>query len=410
MTATPLAGLRVIESAMLEPSSLGALLACLGADVIKVEAPGEGDYARKMAWPFVNGVSLLHWHCNRGKRSIVLDLTTPDGVDVYLDLVRDADVVIEGMRPGALTRRGLGYERLREVKPEIVFCTLSGFGMTGPYRDLPSHGIGFDAWAGTAPPGADEHGFPYIQDLTSIGTRAGPVFGLAGVLAAVIGARAAGRGSHLDIAQSDAAAAINWLVIEGYKAYERPEWQVTGNPTDAGVRRQPGTGGVKDGVRYQYYRTRDGYILLMASERAFWENFCRGIDRLDLFEAHSGEKYADHAVGDVGLRRELASIFEQRTTGEWVAFGIEVNCPIGPLNGGESILDDVQFQDRFPWLPAETHGADLMPIPIRFVGDELLAPRPAPTLGEHTDEILHGVLRYDDRRIDRLRQAGVFGS
>ncbi|MEJ7585591.1 MAG: CoA transferase, partial [Acidimicrobiales bacterium] len=138
-STAPLAGVRVIESSMLGPAAITTHLADLGADVIKVESP-QGDYIRQMTWPIVEGVSLMHLHVNRGKRSLVLDLRTPEGVATYLDLVRDADVVIEAMRPGGLERRGLGYETLCEVNPRIVFCTISGYGMTGPYAELPSHG------------------------------------------------------------------------------------------------------------------------------------------------------------------------------------------------------------------------------------------------------------------------------
>src|SRR5512144_679426 len=118
-------GVRIIESALLGPGGVAMHLADLGAEVIKVEGPG-GDYVRKMAFPIVDGISLLHWHLNRGKKSIVLDLRTSAGVETYRDLVRGADAVIEGMRPGALERRGLGFEALRDLNPRIVFCTLSG--------------------------------------------------------------------------------------------------------------------------------------------------------------------------------------------------------------------------------------------------------------------------------------------
>ena len=121
----PLAGVRIIESSMLGPAAITTHLADLGAEVIKVESP-QGDYVRQMTWPIVEGVSLMHLHINRGKRSVVLDLRTPEGVEIYLDLVRGADAVIEAMRPGGLERRGLGYDRLREVNPRIVFCTISG--------------------------------------------------------------------------------------------------------------------------------------------------------------------------------------------------------------------------------------------------------------------------------------------
>ncbi|MEJ7585359.1 MAG: CoA transferase, partial [Acidimicrobiales bacterium] len=162
-TPPPLAGVRIIESSMLGPGAISTHLADLGAEVIKVESP-QGDYVRRMTWPIVEGVSLMHLHISRGKRSIVLDLRTPEGVDTYLDLVRDADVVIEAMRPGGLERRGLGYDRLREVNPRIVFCTISGYGMTGPYADMPSHGLAYDVWAGLVQPETTEDGFCAIPE------------------------------------------------------------------------------------------------------------------------------------------------------------------------------------------------------------------------------------------------------
>ena len=150
----PLAGLRVIESSLLGPAAITTHLADLGAEVIKVESPA-GDYIREMTWPIIQGTSLLHLHINRGKRSLTLDLRTPEAVEIYLDLVRDSEVVIEAMRPGSLARRGLSYEKLREVNPQIVFCNVSGYGMTGPYKDMPSHGVAFDTWAVLVNPAFD---------------------------------------------------------------------------------------------------------------------------------------------------------------------------------------------------------------------------------------------------------------
>jgi crotonobetainyl-CoA:carnitine CoA-transferase CaiB-like acyl-CoA transferase len=128
-----LSGVRVLECSLLGPAAITTHLADLGADVIKIEPP-QGDYVRQMTWPIVEGVSLMHLHVNRGKRSLTLDLRKPEAVDVFLQLARSADAVVEAMRPGALERRGLGYDRLREVNPGIVFITISGYGMTGPYR------------------------------------------------------------------------------------------------------------------------------------------------------------------------------------------------------------------------------------------------------------------------------------
>ncbi|CAN5875436.1 CaiB/BaiF CoA-transferase family protein [soil metagenome] len=405
----PLAGVRVVESSMLGPAAITTHLADLGAEVIKVESPS-GDYVRQMTWPLVEGVSLMHLHVNRGKRSLVLDLRTPEGVDTYLDLVRDADVVIEAMRPGGLARRGLDYDRLREVNPRIVFCTISGYGMTGPYAELPSHGVAYDVWAGLVQPETTEDGFAAIPEHPSVGIHAGPLFGALGVLAGVIGARATGEGCRLEVAQSDAAAAMDWLRSETWKAYERPEHEVTGNASDGGVRRAPGTAGMRDGVRYQFYEAADGrHILFQASEREFWENFCTGIGRTDLFEAHPGARYADHAVGDTQLRTELRDIFGTRTAVEWVAFGLEVNVPIVAVNTPQTLADDPQFQDRLGWIPADRLGADQLPTPLKYLDGSLPVPTKAPTVGEHTDDVLRDVLGYDDDRVAALRAAGALG-
>jgi len=363
-----------------------------------------------MTWPIVEGVSLLHLHVHRGKKSIVLDLRTQEGVDVYLDLVRGADAVAEAMRPGSLERRGLGYEKLREVNPRIVFVNVSGYGATGPYQDLPSHGIAFDTWAGLVNPAEDEEGFCYIAEHASMGMHAGPLFGALGILAGVWRARETGEGCQMEIGQSDAAAYMDWYRSESWKAYERPEAEVTGNKSDDYVRRAPGTAGMKEGVRYQMYRSADGHVLFMASEQAFWKNFCEGVGRMELFEKWPGSKFADHARGNRELQRELTAIFETKTSAEWIAFGSEKNTPIAPVNTPKTIADDPQFQARFPWLPAKEHGADMLPFPVKLPDEELPPPSKAPTVGQHTEDVMREVLGYDAAKIERLRAAGAFGA
>ena len=402
----PLAGVRVIESSMLGPGAITTHLADLGADVIKVESPG-GDYIRQMSWPIIEGASLLHWHISRGKRSIVLDLKSAEGVELYKELVRDADVVVEAMRAGALERLGLGYDVLREINPRIVFCTISGYGATGPYATLPSHGIAYDTWAGLVKPEYDEEGFPFIPEHPSVGIHAGPVFGALGILAGVVQAERTGVGCQLEIAQSDAAAAMDWLRSETYKAYERPETEVTGNPADDYERRAPGTAGMKGGVRYSIYESSDGHVIFMASEQAFWRNFCNATGRPELFERWPGSTYADHARGNRELQAELAEIFRERSTSDWVRFGDEHNVPIAPVHTPQTIADDPQFQARLGFLPAREHGADLLPTPIKVVGEELPPPRKAPTVGQHTDEVLREVLGRSSDDIAALREAGT---
>jgi crotonobetainyl-CoA:carnitine CoA-transferase CaiB-like acyl-CoA transferase len=404
----PLAGVRVIESSLLGPGAIGAHLADLGAEVIKVESPS-GDYIRQMTWPIIEGTSLLHLHVNRGKRSVALDLRKPEGAQIYRDLAKDADVVIEAMRPGSLAKRGLGYEELRALNPRIVFCNISGYGMTGPYKDLPSHGIAFDTWGGIINPAYDEEGFCYIPEHASIGMHAGPLLGALGILAAVIRARESGEGCMMEIAQSDAAAYMDWYRSESWKAYERPESEVTGNKADDYVRRAPGTAGMKEGVRYQIYESADGHVLFMCSEQAFWKNFCESVGRTEFFEKWPGSKFADHARGNRELQRELREIFKTKTSAEWIEDGNVHNYPIAPVNSPKTIAEDPQFKDRFPWYPASRHGADMLPFPVKYLDEELPAPRKAPSVGEHSEEVLREVLGYDAAKIAALREAGVFG-
>jgi crotonobetainyl-CoA:carnitine CoA-transferase CaiB-like acyl-CoA transferase len=405
----PLAGVRIIECSMLGPAAITTNLADLGADVIKVEPPS-GDYVRQMTWPIVEGTSLMHLHINRGKRSVVLDLRTEEGAATFRDLVRDADAVVEAMRPGGLERRGLGFEALRAINPRIVFITISGYGMTGPYRDMPSHGIAYDTWAGIVPPAYDDDGFCYLPEHVSIGINAGPLYGALGILAGIIQARATGEGCQLEVAQSDAAAAFDWYRSESWKAYERPQSEVTGNAADDYERRAPGTAGMREGVRYQMYETKDGrHVLFMASEQAFWKSFCEALDRTDLFERWPGSKYGDHARGNQELHTILKEIFLTKTAAEWLDFGNTVNTPIAPVNTPKDIGDDPQFQARLPWIPISQLGTEQIPVPVKLLDGELPAPTKAPEVGQHTDEVLRDVLGYDDATIAAKRAAGALG-
>jgi crotonobetainyl-CoA:carnitine CoA-transferase CaiB-like acyl-CoA transferase len=410
----PLEGVRIVESSMLGPAEMGGLLADLGADVIKVEPPG-GDYGRRMTWPIIRSQdgtgenSLLSLHINRGKRSIILDLRQPEGVQAYLDLVTHADAVIEAMRPGALAKRGLTMEKLHAANPALVFCSISGYGATGPYRDMPSHGIAYDTWAGQVPVEVDENGYTVMAEHTSVGIHAGPLYGALAILAAVIRARATGEGCTMEVAQSDAAAYFDWYRIETWKGYERPDDEVYGNAADNGERRAPGIGGMRGGVRYQIYATTDGYVLFMASEQAFWKNFCEGIDRVDLFERWPGATYGDHARGNLELQAILTEVFGARSTVDWIAFGNEHNTPLAPVNTPKSILDDPQFRDRLRWLPKEDFDADMMAYPIKIDGGELPAPTKAPGPGQDADEVLRQVAGYSDEQIEKLRAGGVLG-
>ena len=384
--------LRVVEVALLAPNMLGMHLADLGADVIKVEAPGAGDYTRQVGAAKQGELSFLHLRWNRGKRSVVIDLRSPEGADAFRDLVLSAEVVIEGMRAGALERRGLGYEALRAIKPSLVFCSLSGLGQTGPYRNLATHGVAYDAYAGHAPPETNEDGFVSIpRRYYDIGTQAGGLYATMGVLAAVIRARATGEGTYLDVAQADAA--VSWNAT-------RLDPVLSGAPAIGG--RGPD---MQAAVRYQYYATSDGRtILFAASERHFFRRFCDAVGRDDLV-SESGAEFGEHGRGDTELRKQLTDLFKTRTQAEWVALFIEADVPGGPVNSVADLVDDPQFLDRAQIVEHEHPLAG----PLRMLGtpihmsEPLVAVTPAPSQGEHTDEVLRE-LGYDDARIAELRE------
>ena len=404
-----LSGVRVIESSLLGPGHVATFFADLGADVIKVESPA-GDYIRQMTWPIVEGISLLHLHTHRGKRGITLDLKTEEGKQVYKDLVATADVVVEAMRPGTLAKLGLGYEDLKAVNPRIVFATLSGYGATGPYKDMPSHGIAYDTWAGIVQPVVDDEGFARIPPtMPNVGINVGPMVGAMAILAGIIKARETGEGCEMEMAQSDAAAYMDWYRIESERAYLRPEDEVTGNPSDDYERRPAGLAGMWEGVRYQMYEASDGHVLFMASEQAFWKNFCEGVDRMDLFERWPGSKYADHAKGNTELQRELQTIFRTKTCQEWLDFSNEFNTTIAPVNTPANIGDDPQFQARMGFYPTDAVGCEQLPLPVYVNGSLPPTPTMAPTVGEHNDDVMADVLGKSADEIAALTDAGAFG-
>ena len=387
-------GVRVLDLSMLGPGALAGHLVDLGADVIKVEAPA-GDYVRQMTWPIVHDEhganSLLHLHLNRGKRSVVLDLKADDDRERFAALVRSSHVVIEGMRPGFLDKIGFGFERLKELQPSIVVCSLSGYGATGPYRNLPSHGIAYDAWSGVVEPVTDDEGFAHIPPQANVGITAGPAFAAMAILAALVRARTTGEPAGMEIAQSDASAYFDWYRIETEQAYRRPADEVTGNASDGGERRPAGLGGMWEGVRYQFYASSDGYVLFMASEQVFWKRFCEGVGRPDLFERWPGSTYADHARGNKELQAALRDIFATRTTADWLAFAAAHDTTIAPANTAATIANDPQFQDRLTWVGADQLGCDQLLFPLKVQGEDLPAPGRAPDVGQHTAEVLDGL-------------------
>ena len=234
-------------------------------------------------------------------------------------------MVIEAQKPGALAGFGLGYDVLKEINPSIVFATLSGYGSTGPYRDMPSHGIAYDTWAGIVQPVTDDDGFTRIpKDMPNVGINVGPMVAAMGILAGIIKARETGVGCEMELAQSDAAAYMDWYRIESERAYLRPEDEVTGNPADNYERRPAGLAGMWEGVRYQMYEASDGHVLFMASAQEW-----RVVHEADLdFEDAAGRcAQLLHLVGERRRGGHVGAV-----VGTWAPWWAHERGEIGGLD------------------------------------------------------------------------------
>ena len=269
---------------------------------------------------------------------------------MFEDLVRGADVVVEAMRPGFLAKMGLGYDRLQELNPKIVMCTISGLRRHRPVPEPaePRHRVRrvvghHPARRSTTTASA------HIPDQANIGITAGPAFGAdRHPRRAHPRAEKTGEGASMEIAQSDSSRVLRLVPHRDVEGLRRLSRRRRHRQPERRLRtRAPGLGGMWEGVRYQYYESSDGHILFMASEQSFWKNFCEGVGRTDLFEKWPGKTIADHARGNKELQAELRDIFRTRTSQEWIDFADEHNTPIAPANTAQTVRHDPQFQDRF---------------------------------------------------------------
>lgn len=407
-----LAGVRVLESAMLlNGDYLGMLLGDLGADVIKLESPGRGDYLRDMLGQITPHHSPAHIQVNKNKRSLTVDLQRDEGRAVFFDLLASADVFLDGFVAGACDRLGIGYDAQRAVKPDIIYCHYSGFGATGPYAAIPTHGQMMNALAAGVPVRVDDDDLVrrYDADEPMGGTRmggdgvsAGGIHAAFHVAAALVRRSLTGKGCYLNAAGADGVIAGGWMAA----IYALNDDRIV----DRRNLREPGTP-QWNGPKYQWYETSDGaFVLFCCIEHTFWSKFCNLVDRPDLIGDVDGEVPVDFSHNDLTLRHELQKIFRTRTQAEWVTLAAEQHLPIGPsLQGAKSLRDDPHLAGRTILVDGDHPDAG----PFTYVGEPVVVDqeryavrRPAPRLGEHTDEILHE-LGYDADRIDGLRRSGI---
>ncbi len=406
MTAV-LGHVRVLDlSRILAGPWAGQLFADLGAEVIKVERPGQGDDTRGWGPPYLkdgdgnDAESAYYLSANRGKRSVAIDIARPEGQALVKELAAQSDILLENYKVGGLARYGLDYASLRAVNPGLIYCSITGFGQTGPYRERAGYDFLLQAMGGlmsiTGAPD-DQGGEPTKVGVALTDILTG-MYATVASLAALAHRERTGEGQHIDLALLDvqvatlANQAMNYLV-----GGQVPQRMGNAHPNI---------------VPYQTFPTRDGYLVLTVGND---DQFRRLVEIMGRPDLSADERFATNA-GRVahrdGLIPELAAVFRTRTTDAWLRELEAAGVPCGPVNSIDRVFDDPQIRARGMQTYTEHPQLGTIPgvaNPIRYSATPLTSHEPAPRLGEHTDRVLQELLGRSADDAERLRRAGVIG-
>ena len=405
--AGPLSHIRVLDlSRVLAGPWAGQNLADLGAEVIKVERPNVGDDSRAFGPPWVKDQagadtreSAYYTSANRGKKSITLNISTPEGQAIVRDLAKVSDVLIENYKFGDLARYGLGYDDLKAINPGLIYCSVTGFGQTGPYRERPGYDFMIQGMGGMmsvtgepdeAPGGGPQRaGVPVADIITGM-------YASIAICAAIAHRAETGNGQHLDLALLDSQIAL--------LAYQNTNYFSTGSPPKRIGNLHPNI------VPYQPFRTSDGSMILACGNDNLYRKFCEAAGCTELAEdprfASNGKRVENRAE----LTRLLQAIFDKRSTRAWVDLLEAAGVANGPINNLAQVFAEPQVKARGIKLELDHPVAGRMPLvasPMRFSGTPIEYRLAPPTLGQHTEEILRDVLKKDNAEIGKLRAEGI---
>jgi len=394
--AAKLDGVRVLDvSRVLAGPYCSVLLGDLGAEVIKVEPP-EGDETR--TWPpFINEESGYYMALNRNKKGIVLNLKHPGGKDILYDLAGCSDIFIENFTPGVVNRLGIDYDSLKEINPRIIYCSISGFGQTGPYRNKKAYDPVIQAMGGAMSITGVKDGEP-VKIGIPVGDLGGSLMAVIAILSSLFFRERQETGEYIDISMLDGQVALLSIMAAEYFASGKV----------------PGRLGLEHPWRVpsKTYRTKEGYITISATSGTMYPKFCRA---LGLEELIDDPRFKTNALR-VQNRDILYPIIEEKmltkTDREWAAIFEEAGLPNGVMNDLHQVFNDPQVLERgmLEYVEHPTLGKlKMIGVPFKFLNSENKKMTPPPRLGEHTDEVLLAVLGYDQGKIAELRREKAVG-
>lgn len=374
-----LSGLVVLDlSCHLSGPYCGMLLADHGADVIKIERPGGGDEARAMP-PFVGGESAPFMLWNRNKRSVALDLKSPEGKAAFRALVRNADILVENFRPGTMARLGFGYEDLAEINPRLIFGSISGFGQTGPYRDRGGFDLVTQGMSGLMSVCGPEDGPPHRLPIAISDVAAGMHL-CVGILSALEARHRTGKGQLVEVSLLEAA--LSYGVYEAAHVFATDE-------------KPPRIGQAHRGSSpYQVFETADGWITIGAAQQNFWEALCSMIGVPDLVDDPRFRGNGDRVANNSELVELLSGHLRNQPSSHWLGALDEAGIPAGPVLDFKEALSDPQVLAREMVVQTDHPRAGRMRtfgVPAKLSSTPGGVVRPAPSLGEHTGEVLSGL-------------------
>lgn len=396
MKPQALSDIRVLDlSRVLAGPYATMMLADYGAEVIKVEQPGQGDGTRQWGPPWVGDFSAYYLSVNRNKRSITIDLKTQAGREIIRKLAARADILVENFKVGTMQRLGLDYKTLSEVNPGLIYCSISGYGQDGPYKDRPGYDFMIQAHGGIMSITGPAEGPPYKVGVAIVDVTAG-LYAVNAILAALHHRQQTGQGQYIDVALLDAQVA--WLVNVAQNYF------ATGQPPQRYGNAHPNI------VPYETFETADGFIALAVGADSQYQRLCHVIARPDLWEDERYQSNAGRVQNRHLLIPELQAVFKTHTTEAWMQDLLAAKIPASPINDIPAVFDDPQIKHR-RMAQSITHphaGKMTLLGPVAKLSATPAEIRtPPPSLGEHTEAILKESLDLDDDAISLLRNQGV---